>query len=534
MCVPADGNAGDLKHHTDKYQPSPVSTIDGVPALEYMQRLAVRDMSSHDPDARYNGLFPSLAKEASLFSGKADIYSRWGLNDTTTIVCHNGTSITFNNIALVGANLTNITSGADLYRDFVLTGGKGPIPSTSAIYRAAERGYEGNFSTGGFPKPVSAAIGGDIAGFLPDVAGFEDTAVLVINSFSSSVNITELVTGTLSTIPLDEQSRVSLDFLKKAKAAGRTRLVIDLQGNGGGFIPSLGSVYFNLFPGQTLPIQSQLRVHQQMAEMLLHTPQSNTTNTTILGYMFGIYRQLNGSPFPSPSALLGPVTTEFGNTTNPAVWDTNYYLNPAIINYTLPWSAPPFVPENITVLTDGICASCCATFVGVLAHTHGVRTVVVGGRPLLKPMQAVGHTKGGPNSNLGGLPAAVNRSIAFGADLVVPTPGPIRLATSLTGRSNPSWFDGISVNLGNMAPVGDKPDAVPNQFRYEAANCKLFFTWEMARDIKAIWRKVIEVSWKGGKCVEGSTTEKGGKMGGIPEYNVGVEDKYTLGGPGAV
>jgi len=149
-------------------------------------------------------------------------------------------------------------------------------------------------------------------------------------------------------------------------------------------------------------------------------------------------------------------------------------------------------------------------------------------------MQAVGHTKGGPNSNLGGLPAAVNRSIAFGADLVVPTPGPIRLATSLTGRSNPSWFDGISVNLGNMAPVGDKPDAVPNQFRYEAANCKLFFTWEMARDIKAIWRKVIEVSWKGGKCVEGSTTEKGGKMGGIPEYNVGVEDKYTLGGPGAV
>ena len=83
-----------------------------------------------------------------------------------------------------------------------------------------------------------------------------------------------------------------------------------------------------------------------------------------------------------------------------------------------------------------------------------------------------------------------------------------------------------------MIPVNFTSD-IPLQYTYEAANCKIFFTWDMLRNAESLWRKVAEVTWEGGRCVKGSTTEMNDKMGSMPPFRKGVEDKYRLEkGPG--
>lgn len=509
-----------------------MSAIDDTPALEFLQKLAVHDFSSHDPDARFNGFFPSVSSKANLFAAPVESwFNGLALNDTTTVMCQNGTVFTFHNTALVRANLTNITSGSDLYRQFGLTGGQGTQPHSLWIYAASERGYAVDWTiTDGFPKPINTTLGGDFAGFNILSNEFNDTAILAVNSFSGPTFDINNISAVLDTY--GESSRVTVDFIRAAKAAGRTRLILDLQGNSGGSIANLAALYFSLFPGSTLPVQFQARAHPQLPWLLA---QRNASNFT-LPWVFQIYRRLDNTPFPSASSFIGPVITPFGNTTTPATWDENYVL-PAHLNFTLPWNSPPFHPSNITILTDGRCGSACAMVVTMLTHAHGVRTVAIGGRPLLTPMQAIGQTKGGPVVNFKAFP--YNETLTSAPptiELITSEPGPIRLTSPGTSQQGISkWREGIRFNLANAAPLGDKEDAVPLQFRYEAANCRIFFTWEMARNITAIWRKVTEVAWHGGTCVEGSTTEEGGKMGRIPEYQEGVEDRYKLGdGPGAL
>ena len=54
----------------------------------------------------------------------------------------------------------------------------------------------------------------------------------------------------------------------------------------------------------------------------------------------------------------------------------------------------PFEPKNIFMFMDGLCGSSCASLHEELKNIEGVRSVVVGGRPQNKPMQAVAGSKG--------------------------------------------------------------------------------------------------------------------------------------------
>ncbi|MCJ1398396.1 hypothetical protein MMC11_001594 [Xylographa trunciseda] len=54
----------------------------------------------------------------------------------------------------------------------------------------------------------------------------------------------------------------------------------------------------------------------------------------------------------------------------------------------------PFAAEDITILTDGYCASSCAVFSEMMKTDGGVKFVVSGGEPSYGPMQAVSGTQG--------------------------------------------------------------------------------------------------------------------------------------------
>ncbi|KXX80383.1 hypothetical protein MMYC01_203275 [Madurella mycetomatis] len=512
----------DVDHVQHGYTPSPVSTINGIPAVDFLLRASVSSPGSHDPDARFNTLFPSLAKNANVGYVHPDAFLL-GLDDTTTIECQNGTILRFSNTAFVRANFTNVTSAATLYREFGQPSGQAPVPLSWSLHVAAEKNYTA--SPKGYPEPITANSGELLEGFLPDM---DEVAVLAIHSFASNINPNDLTS--LINAPA-RFNNATIDFIRRAKADGRTKLILDMQSNGGGFIQNLATLYFNLFPGDTIPVLWQERAHSQL-EWLGRSLNNETAGQAPVDLPWpmsdNMYVQPDGSPWDSFAFLYGPRSGAhgIGNFTNPSLLNVTAIVGP---NYTVPWEEPPFRPEDIVILTDGECASACAILTDILTHAHGIRTVAVGGRPMQAPMQVVGQTRGGPVGNFAGFPSDMDRAAApEGLELVPDAPPPLRVT------SNVQWADMLRFNRANTLPLGElgeegEDKKVPLQFRYTAANCRLFFTWEMARDITVLWRAVAAVTWGGGKCVPGSTVNVDGTMGdSTVGYTEEVEDKYKL------
>ncbi|KAH6844535.1 hypothetical protein B0I37DRAFT_312394 [Chaetomium sp. MPI-CAGE-AT-0009] len=527
----------DVRHADHGYTPSPVSTIDGIPALEFLQKESVKNGRCHDPDARFNSQFPSLANDAALVYTPAQP-ATLDLRDTTTVQCQNGTEFKFNNFAFVRGNFTNITSGVDLYNDYGRSNGTGPRTSESENYVLLEKNYTSHFV--GYPEAINVTKGGQLAGFLPESPEFSDVAVLSVTSFMGTLG-----PDTYTTPPsadFQEFYNVTVDFIRAAKAANRTKLILDVQGNSGGLVYNIATLYFALFPGNILPQLGQARAHPQFEWI---GDQAWNASESAIEWPIANFIRPDHKPWASFSDFYGPHPGRRGAYTTPSVFNVTDYArlfvsheDPATADpsrYAIPWTEPPFAPEDILVVTDGQCGSACAMTTSMLTHVHGVRTVAMGGRPLLAPMQAVGQTKGGPIANFAVMPAVDRAAVPDGLEIPPPAEGfnpPLRVPEV------PSfgWATAFFFNAVNFLPWGEKTEgAVPLQVRYEAANCKLFYTWEMARDITAVWRAAAAAAWRGGKCVPGSTTNADGAMGGIPGYTKKVEDQYGLGkGPGAL
>lgn len=538
--------SADVNHPGHGYTPSPVSTIDGIPALEFLQRESAKNGRCHDPDARFNSQFPSVANDAALAYTPSEP-AALDLRDTTTVQCQNGTEFEFSNSAFVRGNFTNIASGVDLYKDFGRGNGTGPRTSDSETYVILAKNYTSHFV--GYPEAINATANGNVAGFLPDKPEFSDVAVLAVNSFQGALGPDVFFSP--PSVYFQEFFNVTIDFIRAAKAANRSKLILDVQGNSGGLIYNLATLYFALFPGTgtntTLPQLSQARAHPQLAWMGGQLWNATTSPTNGIWPLDNFIRP-DHQPWTSFADLYGPHPAPHGEYTTPSLFNVTDYTrlfvtheDPRTANasqYTAPWTEPPFAPEDILIVSDGQCGSACAMLVSMLVHAHGVRTVAVGGRPLMAPMQAVGQTKGGPVLNFGMMPEVDREAVPEGLMIPPAAEGfapPLRVP-AIEGVKGLGWGSTVLFNVVNMFPWGEKVEgAVPLQMRYEAANCKLFFTWEMARDITAVWGAAAAAAWRGGKCVPGSTTNADGTMGGIPGYTEKVVDQYGLGdGPGAL
>jgi hypothetical protein len=447
----------------------------------------------------------------------------------------NGTKFEFSNDVLVRANFTNITSGADLYDSFGRGDSNRPKTHSWGSYTSLERNFTGNFV--GHPKPVTTTAIRNIAGFLPNIPELSDTAVLAVNSFVGYSDPNLTIDG-FSTIA-DEAYNVTVDFVRAAKAANRTKLVLDVQGNSGGSLDVLFMLYLSLFPGETqFPRVFQARAHPQLAWIIkkqLEYPNPIWNQSGAVWPMLGTTKP-DGTPWESFEEVYGPYKDASGR---------GEYTHPVVLNHTLimasyialnrevpPWKEGPFKPEDNIIVTDGLCGSACGMLVSALTHVHGVRTVAFGGRPMKAPMQAIGQVKGGRIADFSPL-AYLN---------ITGVPEDIKFAAPPTDYNPPLRVNGVSDSSGavafnpeNAVMPGDPLGSVPLQFRYEAANCRLFYTWDMARDITAVWKAAAGVAWEGAKCVPGSTTNADGTMGSVPEYSKKVEDQYGVGkGPGSL
>ncbi|KAK5651826.1 hypothetical protein OQA88_11595 [Cercophora sp. LCS_1] len=498
---------GDVKSTTEGYTPSPITSVDGIPIAEYLGKRSLHTVQSQDPDARYNSLFESVAKDIAAVYGLQQPELLTGLKDTSTVNFENGTTLELQNVALLRANFTTVTSGADVYRQWGVRDGSGSPVLPWVFHVPALRNFTTDFSA--YPLAIGRADDGSTGGYVP---ANRDFAVISVTTFDTGnqLNLTNIRSNTA--IKRD----IIVDTIRTAKAQGRKRLIIDLQPNGGGLAVNLLMLYALLFPeSPSLPLLWQHRAHDQL-KWLVEESKSGSP------FSERQFLQPNGEAWPNATARYGPVPApapggeKWGFYTRPSLWNNTERLQNTVWGYTHvhPWDTNPYKPEDIIVLLDGECGSSCAIFTSSLVHGHGVKTVAVGGRPIEAPMQGIGQVKGG----------AILLLPMFGLDY----DGMLEHLTSkfLHEEEPPVKTSAVIVNEANMYPVGKSQ--IPMQFAYEAANCKLFYKWDDLASIQGLWDRVADVTWGKGKCVKGSTTEKDDRMGGVPGYRKEVEDRFKL------
>jgi hypothetical protein len=131
----------------------------------------------------------------------------------------------------------------------------------------------------------------------------------------------------------------------------------------------------------------------------------------------------------------------------------------------------------------------------MMHHEAGVRTVVVGGRPEIGPMQAPAGTRG----------ALSYDSVSL--DLDIGNAETINTTTTgyLPDRAEDQavWISTASFNMRDQVRNGEN---IPLQFVYEAADCRIFYTFNTIYNYANLWQYAANAIWSNpGLCVQGST-----------------------------
>ena len=526
----------DVAFSTDpssNFKPSAIKTINGQDVTTFLtQFAAANSVGNVEPNADWNDLMSSFAAyiqdDYSIFESYVEFYP----GDTITLGFENGTVLDpqpwvaiynspgptgplatggdFYNFFVLGlypasfdanatdpcaasdgstdssnstATSTNSTSTNTSSTDAGATATSWPdsaYPNNTDIYQPGLYPYGGGFLTGYFLKNIS-------------------TAVLSIPSFDMSGDDIQTFSDTVQ------------KFLNASQAAGMKKVLIDLQQNLGGDTLLAVDTFKHFFPSNDTFRGSRLRAHP---------------TADIIGNTFTTYYQTNQSPnssvydalsvsdwvatdrlnaetgqnFTSWGEFFGPheynrdtfTTIERENITS-SLFD-NEALGIDIYGASIPATNPQqYLPENIILLSDGLCSSACAVFVEMMHHDAGVNSVVIGGLPQNGPMQTASGTRG----------AQLYTSMNIDDDIAVAEYFNATTADYLPDREEDVLITFIGVNLRDQ--IRKEQEDVPVQFLYDAADCRIFYTVDTWSDYSSLWTYAVNAIGDSKLCVPGST-----------------------------
>jgi hypothetical protein len=510
---------------TARFQPSPVESYEGMPIVAWLEQRSVNNDGSQDPDAAYNTQVWSAPLE-NIGQARLPVRVNHGnLSDSSTLVFTNGSSIEVQNYAILRGDWTGISSGLDVHRRFEVPGRSGQPRSQPLADRIGPPRDLPDLQ--GYPDPLVKHSDNYLSAYLfgDDEGTLSNTAVIAVKSF---------VTDESSTDPdadMVEFASVINDFVSDSERAGANRLIIDFQGNGGGTVGNLVSLYNVLFPRDDIWLTMRAR-HNDVLDWMGTTAEANRVNMREF-FPFNPAEMLdedkkafsNWADFYTGEDILGDTFTNlFQPMVVALVTDLPNVLGSAM-------HPQHFDPANTVIVTDGYCASACAIAVGLMSRVLGIRTVAMGGRPIEAPMQAIGGTKGGPVVSLDtaqGVFQEINLREEHPDSLDA---GTFYSYSPLAGPP-PSTF---VINTANVH-LHDDNDGTPVQFLYEAANCKLFYTWETLTNMTLLWSAVANVEWNGAPCVAGSTANDDNTISDdVVPFSQSVVSNFTwVEGPGDV
>jgi hypothetical protein len=375
-----------------------------------------------------------------------------------------------------------------------------------------------------YPRSEVIASDRTIGGYYLSAAGYEDAAVLVVPTFAPDIDDIEY-------------ESVVTKFLASAVAAGKTRLLIDLRSNGGGSPGLAIDLFKQLFPDRAMSIRMNVREHPLFNDLFeiynkLYAGQTRE-DTQASGWVWDqawnwkSNPNMDGGKFENASNYYGPYQASEGTT------GANFTAM-TIYNLSDPWSlsteitgyrsrtgqgrnSRPFAAENITLLQDGACGSACHRFTTLMKDEGGVQQTVFGGLSSTGPMEGVAGTKGGLRTSVTHIKRVLDKiwedmtavSSPFSRqelDIYSATAlGRFNSMTSLYTRVA-DGEDGSYAYLSFYALFRGKDDKqIPLEFIYEAADCRLFYTSSMIRNVTAVWYAGYDAQWRTrASCVEGS------------------------------
>ena len=124
-------------------------------------------------------------------------------------------------------------------------------------------------------------------------------------------------------------------------------------------------------------------------------------------------------------------------------------------------------------------------------HQGGVRTVVVGGRPELGPMQAVGGTRG----------AQAYTTVDLDEDIEMAKILNDTVTGVLPNRDASNFINFAEFTIKDAIRKGED---FPLQFAYEAATCRIFYTQHTVYNYLNLWNYVVDAIWRNPSlCIDG-------------------------------
>lgn len=408
---------------------SVVSQINGEDAVEYIKSWIFQASSNQDADSAYNSMFFSKAYNQSGTTGYFQMGGRVryiypGAN--TTLTFENGTEVVLPNVARLKGDWSGVVSGPTYFSKFcpvaaadtatatatasTATATATVTASSSAATVTAAAVAAAADSVPGYPDPVVVSSDNIVSGYLLDGEGFEDVAVLVMTSFSPDS-------------PAEFQETVQT-FLADAVAAGATKLVVDVQANGGGYILQGYDTFRQLFPDVVQNGTGRWRRSSGFAAVAEAFSGAcadfdpNTGDEELIYVCESVWNwrydlDLNNENFTSFDDKFGPLVYNSDNFTDVMQWNLSNPLDTSNATYGIGYDVTgygsrtnftrPFGgPENIVLLLDGYCASTCTLFSQFLKWDAGVKSIAMGGRPdQVGVIQGVGGVKGAQSFSYG-------------------------------------------------------------------------------------------------------------------------------------
>ena len=501
------------------FKPSPVVEINGEDAHKFLMETASRGQA-HDPDAGFNTLFVNQAIRSIDQDDLGDLLSTYQYpGPTTEYVFMNGSTLVFQNLAIIWGNFSGVKDGRSFFERFCM-GRSLDISETDKradqlVMSPRLRAFLGSKPPStltvapGYPPAAQRHKANAVAGYFLNGSAYEDVAVLTIPSFG----VTDLHSQ-------KEFQTTVRNFLKQSVDGKKQKLIVDLRGNPGGAVVLGYDIFRQLFPSIEEYGGTRLRASAAFKEAgtIFSYFLSNASSTpvtsqygSILNYRTSLTE--SGNEFKDFKEFFGPYTLY--NDSFSAIFRrnmSNVYSTDGF-NISGVGDAPllktqPFESRNIVMLSDGLCASTCAIFSEFMKTQGRVRTIAVGGRPQYGPMQSLGRTKGAWVIGFRDIYHTALQAQLI-ADLLPGTNLPTETTRRIVNATMPLKRVGMvggqelfsHVNFVNNYRKGDATQT-PLQFVYEAADCRIFNTANMVMDATATWKTVVDSIWGNAGCVE--------------------------------
>ncbi|KAK3618254.1 hypothetical protein LTR56_003843 [Elasticomyces elasticus] len=506
---------------SSSYTPSAVTNINGVDSETWLNEFAALNPWDHDPDANYNNIFVNIPRAAVTDWWGGSYIAGWLYQgDDTVLTFANDTVRHVHTYARTSCDLSGVTDGPSFFRQ--CTSQKHPtIKHREGASRDSSQNAYTPVPTADWSlrrprrslQPFVTTSDMTLAGYFPPDQ--PDVVVVACPSLGPANNY-------------DFQNAFGL-ILATARLEGKSKLILDLRGNGGGIVRMGYDMFKQLFPGK-VPYGSANLAAFPLVNALgnITTYQMAINNWTDRNAMplvdYDVIDDLTISltHYDSWADFYGPVQRNGGNFTNLKRYNMTdrYSFGTSPVGYGNDIRPQPqtFASDDIVILSDGFCGSTCSLFAEFMKTQAGVHAIAVGGRKQHGPMQFVGGSKGASDVPM--------RLIAFSAlhALEVATTAQLALAGPYTDSEKsvkhaltriPTWGR-ARVNFENNIREGDD-SVTPLHFVYEAADYRFFYTSAMVLDQSLVWKRAYDVRWNNGSCVPGSTGHPSSVSGKLME-----------------